>query len=80
MIEDVIKLGERGQVTIPMSIRKKEKLKAKTLLRVYDVDGLIILKKIDEAPLNIDKTLQTIGNLDLTKEDWQLIEKERETR
>ncbi len=80
MTEEVVKLGERGQITIPMRIRKKKSLRAKSLLRVYEVDDLIVLKKISEKPLNLELTLKKLQKLGMTEKDWKEIEKSREVR
>ena len=70
MGEDVVKLGERGQITIPLRIRKKHRLASKSLLRVYDVDDVIIIKKVDEKPFDLNRALEILRNLHLTEDDF----------
>ncbi|MDI6639411.1 MAG: AbrB/MazE/SpoVT family DNA-binding domain-containing protein [Methanocellales archaeon] len=44
----IVKLGEKGQITMPISIRQREKLKKGTLLEVVDLgEGGMFLTKVE---------------------------------
>jgi len=44
---DITKITSRGQVVIPQEIRKKEGLREGEKLLVYDLNGTIILKRLE---------------------------------
>ncbi|MBI1741603.1 AbrB/MazE/SpoVT family DNA-binding domain-containing protein [Candidatus Acetothermia bacterium] len=56
---EIVKLNERGQVTLPKEIRKKEGLKQGDALEVVYLDGVIALRKVGEQPhiLNLFREL-----------------------
>ncbi|MFP4052035.1 MAG: AbrB/MazE/SpoVT family DNA-binding domain-containing protein [Thermoplasmata archaeon] len=45
----VRKVGKRGQVTIPKSIRNKENIKGGDKVEIFEKDGEIIIKTIDKT-------------------------------
>lgn len=53
MGEDVTVMSIRGQVVIPMEVRKKMQLKPKDRLIVYGEDDMIIMKRLDLPELKV---------------------------
>jgi AbrB family looped-hinge helix DNA binding protein len=76
VIEEIVKVGERGQIVIPSKIRKKENINSNSYVRVIDVDGRIVIDKVATKP--IEKIIESLVSLGLTKSDWKEIQKERE--
>ena len=76
IIEDIVKVGERGQIVIPAKIRKKERIGANTYLRVIDIDGRIIIDKIRTR--SIEKIIHSLTSLGLNDKDWEAIFKSRD--
>ncbi len=76
VIEEIVKVGERGQIVIPAKIRKREKIGSNSYVRVIDVDGRIVIDKVTTKP--IEKIIESLVSLGLTESDWKEIQKERE--
>lgn len=76
MIDEIVKVGERGQIVIPAKIRKREKINSNSYLRIIDIDGRIVIDKIKTKP--IDKIINSLTSLELTDKDWEDIQGERE--
>ena len=76
VIDEIVKVGERGQIVIPSKIRKKEKISSNSYVRVIDVDGRIVIDKVATKP--IEKIIESLVSLGLTESDWKEIQKERE--
>jgi len=53
-IQDITRIGERGQITIPSEIRKHENLKKGDFLMVTDLGGMITLRKVEAKPNSLD--------------------------
>lgn len=52
--EEVIKIGKRGQITIPETIRKTEKLREGDFLELSNVGGVLTLRRIEKRPTVVD--------------------------
>ena len=76
VIEEIVKVGERGQIVIPSKIRKKEKIKTNSYVRVVDIDGRIVIDKIRVRP--VEKLIDSLTSLELTYRDWEEIQRERD--
>ena len=76
VIDEIVKVGERGQIVIPAKIRKKENISSNSYVRVIDVDGRIVIDKVTTKP--IEKIIESLVSLGLTESDWKEIQKERE--
>jgi AbrB family looped-hinge helix DNA binding protein len=76
VIDEIVKVGERGQIVIPSKIRKKENISSNSYVRVIDVDGRIVIDKVATKP--IEKIIESLVSLGLTESDWKEIQKERE--
>ena len=76
VIDEIVKVGERGQIVIPAKIRKKEKINSNSYLRIIDIDGRIVIDKIQTK--SIRKVIDSLTSLELTDKDWEQILKERE--
>lgn len=48
VVEEIVKIGERGQIILPEKIREKEKLRAGDLMMIDYVDGFITLSKVEK--------------------------------
>lgn len=54
IIEETLKVGKRGQITIPTMIRKKERINEGDFLAVNDVGGVLTLRKVEKKPSVVD--------------------------
>lgn len=48
VVEEIVKIGERGQIILPEKIREKEKLRTGDLMMIDYVDGFIPLSKVEK--------------------------------
>jgi len=76
MEEAVVKIGERGQMVIPASMRKREGFLPNTYVRVIDLDGNLILTKVEFDP--IEELIEAVKELNLSDKDWTEIKGERD--
>ena len=76
IIEEIVKVGERGQIVIPSKIRKQEQIKSNSYVRVIDINGRIVIDKIKVR--SVDKIIDSLTSLGLTDKDWEDIQKERD--
>ena len=76
IIEEIVKVGERGQIVIPSKIRKQEKIESNSYVRVIDINGRIVIDKIKVKP--VDKIIDSLTSLGLTDKDWHYIQSERD--
>jgi AbrB family looped-hinge helix DNA binding protein len=60
VIHEVVKVGEKGQITIPSEIRAREDLKKGELLEVTYIDGTVVLMKLDKRG-NLKMALELLG-------------------
>jgi antitoxin PrlF len=58
MTSQIVRVQEKGQVTIPLEIRKKLNLKKGDLVTFVETDGCVIIKP---AEVILDETLDEIG-------------------
>ena len=75
-IEEIVKVGERGQIVIPVKIRQREKIRPNSYVRVIDVDGRIVIDKVALKP--VEKVIKSLRSLGLTDRDWEDVQKERD--
>lgn len=75
-ITKIVKVGERGQIVIPKTIRKIERIRPKDVLKVTDVAGTIMIKKIQRKSPE-EQVFKFIENSGLTMKDWHDIQRER---
>lgn len=52
--EEVVKIGKRGQITLPTKIREEEHLKEGDFLEIADVGGVLTLRRIEKRPTVVD--------------------------
>lgn len=76
MDEAIVKIGERGQMVIPASMRKREGFLPNTYVRVIDFEGKLVLTRVELDP--IDELIDAVKELNLTDNDWVELEKERD--
>jgi len=60
VIREVVRVGEKGQITIPSEIRRVEGLKKGELLEVTYIDGTVVLMKLDKRG-NLKMALELLG-------------------
>ena len=60
MLKEVVKIGEKGQITIPTTIRKQEDLKKGEFLEVVEMDGVIVLSTLEKRG-NIFLAMKMLG-------------------
>ena len=77
IIQEYVKVGERGQITIPKAIREKESIRPNMILKIIDIPGAIIIEKISTKSPE-DTILDILREAKLTDEDWEEIQRERE--
>ncbi|MEK6921089.1 MAG: AbrB/MazE/SpoVT family DNA-binding domain-containing protein [Nanoarchaeota archaeon] len=59
--EEVVKIGKRGQITIPNTIRRKEKLREGDFLELSNIGGIITLRRVEKKPTVVD-LFREVGN------------------
>ncbi|MFW6110824.1 MAG: AbrB/MazE/SpoVT family DNA-binding domain-containing protein [Thermoproteota archaeon] len=59
-VHEVVKVSERGQITIPRSIREIEDIRKGELLEVVYQDGMIVLTKLDKRG-DLELALKLLG-------------------
>lgn len=78
IIQKSIRVGERGQIVIPKAIRDQEGIKPNQLLEIVDIAGEIKIKARQQMRKNPeDLFLEALQSAHLTREDWNIIRKER---
>ena len=54
LVEEIVKIGEKGQIILPEKIREKERLKRGDLMIIGYMDGFITLSKVEKMRDVID--------------------------
>lgn len=70
MVETIVKIGKRGQITLPKEIREKEGLDEGSFLEISDIGGVLTLRRVEKKP----------SALDLFKEVGEALKREGYTR
>ena len=80
--EKYVKVGERGQIVIPKSMRVSEGIKPNQILRIKKIPGAIIIEKPLTVKSPEEKILEIFAKtkVKFTEKDWERIHKEREER
>ena len=60
IIEDAVKVGERGQITLPIEIRRKENIKKGDILIVKDIGGSVNIRKANPE-MTLDEVMNKLG-------------------
>ena len=60
-ISEVVKVTDKGQITIPAKIRQTENIKPQQRLFAIDIEGFIVLTKLKEDP--IKEFITTLNNI-----------------
>ncbi|HLC75212.1 MAG TPA: AbrB/MazE/SpoVT family DNA-binding domain-containing protein [Candidatus Nanoarchaeia archaeon] len=77
---EITTITSRGQVTIPQSFREREHIQTGDKLVVKDVNGTIILKKLDKSILkNFFKTMEEVGK-HVSQNDIKRLREESESQ
>jgi len=77
ILQEYVNVGERGQITIPKSIREKELIRPNMILRIIDMPGAIVIEKMSTKSPE-DMILEALQEAKFTDEDWEEIQRERE--
>lgn len=79
-IEKTVRVGARGQITIPKKMRKFKNLKEKEEIRVFLLPGGEMVVKKVEGKAPEDRILEIVSNAPKInfKDAWSEIQKERE--
>jgi AbrB family looped-hinge helix DNA binding protein len=59
-VHEVVKVGERGQITIPSGIREREGIRKGELLELIYVDGTILMTKLEKRG-SLELALKILG-------------------
>ena len=76
--EDTVKVGERGQITIPMKMREDLGIRPAQTLKVLEVGGEIVIRRRRQEQDIGNDILRILTKANLTDQDWKKIQKERE--
>lgn len=78
VVSKIIKVGERGQIVIPKTVRNLEGIKPKSLLKITNYGtGTIVISKVKEVEGPEERFLELIEKIKLPKNAWEEIQKER---
>lgn len=75
-----VKVGERGQIVIPKSMREEEDMRPNQLVRIIKEPGQIVIRKATSSKSPEDSIFEILGKMKFTENDWKKIQKEREER
>lgn len=82
--EKYVKVGERGQIVIPKSIREREGIKPKQILKIINILGTITVRKVSPSKtpeeVMLEAFLSAGKKAKFTEKDWERIHREREDR
>lgn len=78
IIQKYVKVGNRGQITIPLEIRKEEGIEPKQIVKVVDIVGNIKIVPLKKGKEPEEDILDILKSVDLGKDAWKEIQKERE--
>ncbi len=75
-----VKVGERGQVVIPKSMRDSAHIRPNQILRMKNIPGAIVIEKPSTIKSPEEKILEIFNKtkVKFTEKDWEEIHKERE--
>lgn len=76
------KVGARGQIVIPKSIRDAEGIRPNQILRIKNIPGAIVIEKPAKVKSPEEAILDIVNKIKVkfTEKDWEEIHKEREER
>lgn len=77
LITEIVKVNQKGQITIPKDIREAEGIKPNDLVRITFIPKTIFIDKIEEEN-TFEKIVSFLASSGLGREDWKRIQKERE--
>ncbi len=72
MESEITRISSKGQVVVPLSLRKKMKIREGEFFIVSEKDNLIVLKKIENT-----MTEEDLDTIEKVKEAWKDIEEGR---
>ncbi len=77
MLNKIVKVNQKGQITIPKSIREKEGICPMDMVKVSYVPSMIFVDKITREP-DFRDIVDFFSSSGLGKKDWKRIQEERE--
>ncbi len=77
-VSKMVKVGERGQIVIPKSIRKIEGIGPKSILKITNHGtGTIVISKAKDEQSPEKRFLEIFGKIKLPRNAWEEVQKER---
>ncbi|NCN39151.1 MAG: hypothetical protein COY38_03475 [Candidatus Aenigmarchaeota archaeon CG_4_10_14_0_8_um_filter_37_24] len=77
MEDQIIKVNEKGQITLPVKMRELEGIRPNDFVRVSYVPNMIFVDKVEGNEDVVQDIMDSFAKLELTDEDWEQIKKER---
>ncbi len=73
-----VQVNSRGQVTLPAELRRRLGLEPGVRLQIHEVEKKVILE-LEEEQMQPESSqiLELFGQLNLNREDWELVRKWR---
>jgi AbrB family looped-hinge helix DNA binding protein len=76
-IFEIVKVNEKGQITIPKKIRVAEGIVPNDLVKITFVPNMIFIDKIEKEN-SFEEIVNFLASTGLGRKDWKEIQKERE--
>ncbi|MBL7170253.1 MAG: AbrB/MazE/SpoVT family DNA-binding domain-containing protein [Candidatus Aenigmarchaeota archaeon] len=77
MDDQIVKVNDKGQITLPVKMRKLEGIKPNDFVKVSYVPSMIFIDKVEDESDIVEDIMDSFKKLGLTDEDWEEIKKER---
>jgi len=78
MEPQIVKVNDKGQVTLPVKMRELEGIRPNDFVKVSYVPSTIFIDKIEKEVDIVQDIMDSAAKLGLTDKDWEEIEKERD--
>ena len=76
MEDQIIKVNEKGQITLPVKMRELEGIRPNDFVRVSYVPNMIFVDKVEDDS-STETLIELFRKLELNDEDWEEIKRER---
>ncbi|NHJ31285.1 MAG: AbrB/MazE/SpoVT family DNA-binding domain-containing protein [Asgard group archaeon] len=78
MEDQIIKVNDKGQITIPAKMRELEGIGPNDFVKVSYVPSMIFIDKVEKESDIVGDIMKSAAKLGLTDKDWKEIERERD--
>ncbi len=78
MDDQIVKVNDKGQITLPAKMRELEGIRPNDFVKVSYVPSMIFVDKVEEESDIVEDIMKSAAKLGLTDKDWEEIEKERD--